>query len=97
LIVDGCVIGRGTVIENSVIGVRTRIGENVTIRNTYIMGAEGHPDSIRCPRARKGARSRLHSRVPAPFRHHPTAQTRRERFLIGVVVVLITASALLVV
>jgi glucose-1-phosphate adenylyltransferase len=40
LIADGCVIGRGTVIENSVIGVRTRIDENVTIRNTYIMGAD---------------------------------------------------------
>lgn len=38
LISDGCVIGRGSVIENSVIGVRAQIGENVTIRNTYIMG-----------------------------------------------------------
>ena len=31
---------RGSVIENSVIGVRSQIGENVTIRNTYIMGAD---------------------------------------------------------
>lgn len=40
LISDGCVIGRGSVIENSVIGVRAQIAENVTIRNTYIMGAD---------------------------------------------------------
>jgi glucose-1-phosphate adenylyltransferase len=40
LISDGCVIGRGAVIENSVVGIRAHIGENVTIRNTYIMGAD---------------------------------------------------------
>jgi glucose-1-phosphate adenylyltransferase len=40
LLSDGCVIGKGSVIENSVIGVRAQIGENVTIRNTYIMGAD---------------------------------------------------------
>src|SRR5262249_20917107 len=34
------VIGRGSVIENSVIGVRSRIGENVTIRDTYVMGID---------------------------------------------------------
>jgi glucose-1-phosphate adenylyltransferase len=42
LIADGCVIGRGSVIENSVIGVRSQIAENVTIRNTYIMGADSY-------------------------------------------------------
>jgi glucose-1-phosphate adenylyltransferase len=40
LLADGCSIGRGSVIENSVIGVRARIGSNVTIRNTYVMGAD---------------------------------------------------------
>lgn len=40
LIADGCVIGKGSLIENSVIGVRTQIGENVTIRNSYIMGVD---------------------------------------------------------
>lgn len=40
LIADGCVIGRGSVIENSVIGVRAQIADNVTIRNTYIMGTD---------------------------------------------------------
>jgi glucose-1-phosphate adenylyltransferase len=40
LICDGTIIGRGSVIENSVIGVRARIAENVTIRDTYIMGID---------------------------------------------------------
>jgi glucose-1-phosphate adenylyltransferase len=40
LISDGCTIGRGTLIENSVIGIRAQIGDNVTIRNTYIMGGD---------------------------------------------------------
>jgi glucose-1-phosphate adenylyltransferase len=40
LIADGGSIGEGTVIENSVIGLRCRIGKNVTIRNSIIMGAD---------------------------------------------------------
>jgi glucose-1-phosphate adenylyltransferase len=40
LVCDGTVIGRGSVIENSVIGVRARVGDNVTIRNCYIMGID---------------------------------------------------------
>ncbi len=40
LVCDGCVIGRGAVIENSVIGVRSIIGENVTIRDSYLMGID---------------------------------------------------------
>ncbi|QDS93450.1 Glucose-1-phosphate adenylyltransferase [Roseimaritima multifibrata] len=40
LIADGCKIGKGAVIENSVIGLRTVIGENVTIRNSVVMGAD---------------------------------------------------------
>jgi glucose-1-phosphate adenylyltransferase len=40
LICDGCIIGRGVVIENSVIGVRSIIGENTTIRDSYMMGID---------------------------------------------------------
>jgi glucose-1-phosphate adenylyltransferase len=40
LICDGSVIGRGSVIENSVIGVRAFVGKNVTMRDTYIMGID---------------------------------------------------------
>lgn len=42
MLADGCQIGRGVVIENSVIGLRTIIGDNVTIRNSVIMGADYH-------------------------------------------------------
>ena len=38
LIADGCHIDDGAVIENSVIGLRCRIGRNVTIRNSVVMG-----------------------------------------------------------
>jgi glucose-1-phosphate adenylyltransferase len=55
LISDGCIIGRGSVIENSVIGVRAQIAENVTIRNTYIMGADSYePPTPRASEARSG-------------------------------------------
>lgn len=40
LIADGCQIGRGAIIENSVIGLRTVIGEGVTIRDSVVMGAD---------------------------------------------------------
>jgi len=40
LLADGCRIGKGTVIENSVIGLRCIVGENVTIRNSIVMGAD---------------------------------------------------------
>jgi glucose-1-phosphate adenylyltransferase len=42
LLADGCQIGRGVIIENSVIGLRTVIGNNVTIRNSILMGADYH-------------------------------------------------------
>lgn len=40
LIADGCRIGEGTVIENSIIGLRTVIGKNVHIKDSIIMGAD---------------------------------------------------------
>ncbi len=42
LIADGCVIGEGSVIENSVIGLRCKIGRNVTIANSILMGADAY-------------------------------------------------------
>lgn len=53
LICDGCVIGRGSVIENSVIGVRSVIGDNVTIRDSYLMGADWYeqPHDVRSNQA----------------------------------------------
>lgn len=40
LVADGCVIEPGARIENSVIGLRCRIGRDVTIRNSVVMGAD---------------------------------------------------------
>jgi glucose-1-phosphate adenylyltransferase len=42
LMADGCVIGAGTRISRSVIGVRTQIGKNVVIKNSVIIGADGY-------------------------------------------------------
>lgn len=40
LISNGCVIGPGCTIENSIVGLRTIIGRNVTIRNSILMGSD---------------------------------------------------------
>jgi glucose-1-phosphate adenylyltransferase len=40
LIAHGCKIGMGSHIEHSVVGLRTIVGANVTIRNSIIMGAD---------------------------------------------------------
>ncbi len=40
LVSDGCVIGEGTTITRSIVGVRTQIGRNVTIKNTVLIGAD---------------------------------------------------------
>ncbi|MCA9261650.1 MAG: glucose-1-phosphate adenylyltransferase, partial [Planctomycetales bacterium] len=40
LIADGCIIEPGARIENSVVGLRCRIGRDVTIRNSILMGAD---------------------------------------------------------
>jgi glucose-1-phosphate adenylyltransferase len=39
LISDGCVVEPGTRLERCVIGVRSRIGRNVTLRDTILLGA----------------------------------------------------------
>jgi glucose-1-phosphate adenylyltransferase len=40
LVADGCIIEPGATIENSIIGLRSRIGRDVTIRNSVLMGAD---------------------------------------------------------
>jgi len=40
LIADGCRIGAGAVIENSIVGLRCILGENVTVRDSILMGAD---------------------------------------------------------
>ncbi len=48
LVADGSVIEEGAVIEDSLIGLRCRIGRNVTIRNSVVMGADFYetPETI---------------------------------------------------
>jgi glucose-1-phosphate adenylyltransferase len=43
LIADGCFIGTGATIERCVVGMRTHIGKNVTIKNVVMMGADFYP------------------------------------------------------
>jgi glucose-1-phosphate adenylyltransferase len=40
LISDGVAIGEGCVLENSVIGLRCRLGNNVKLKNAVVMGAD---------------------------------------------------------
>jgi glucose-1-phosphate adenylyltransferase len=60
LICDGTLVGRGSFIEDSVIGVRARIADNVTIRNCYIMGIDvledrnSHAENLRLGRPALG-------------------------------------------
>ncbi len=53
LISDGCVLDEGAIVENSVVGLRCRIGRNVLIRNSILMGHdfyESPDDGLRQPR-----------------------------------------------
>jgi glucose-1-phosphate adenylyltransferase len=55
LISDGCVVQKGTSIRHSVIGVRSRIGRNVTVRDSIIIGADRfETDSERAQNAKDG-------------------------------------------
>jgi len=71
LISDGCTIGKGSVIENSVIGVRAHIAENVVIRNAYLMGADSYEtpeqlaasDRVGRPHVGVGAGSRIEDAI----------------------------------
>ncbi|MEE2827504.1 MAG: glucose-1-phosphate adenylyltransferase [Planctomycetota bacterium] len=47
LIANGCQIGKGSHIENSIIGLRTIIGNDVHVKDSIIMGADYYSDSSR--------------------------------------------------
>src|SRR3954452_25265379 len=40
IISDGCLVQSGTRVEQSIIGVRARIGHNVVVRDSVIIGAD---------------------------------------------------------
>ncbi len=46
LVADGCTIDEGAVLENAIIGVRCRIGKNVTLRNCIVMGSDFYEHEI---------------------------------------------------
>jgi glucose-1-phosphate adenylyltransferase len=55
LVSDGCVLQEGAHIQRSVIGVRSRIGRNVTVRDSVIIGADRfETDGERARNAREG-------------------------------------------
>jgi glucose-1-phosphate adenylyltransferase len=51
LVADGCEIGQGTRVTGSVVGLRCRIGSNVEIRDSVLMGADFYegPDANLTP------------------------------------------------
>jgi glucose-1-phosphate adenylyltransferase len=55
LVSDGCVIGAGTRITHSVVGVRTRIGRETVIRDSVLLGADRfETDQERAENRRRG-------------------------------------------
>ncbi len=55
LISDGCVVQEGTRLERCVVGVRSRIGRNTSIRDTVIIGADRfETDAERAANRREG-------------------------------------------
>jgi glucose-1-phosphate adenylyltransferase len=51
LVADGCEIEEGAVIENSVVGVRCRIGRDVTIRDSVLLGHDAYESTADRARA----------------------------------------------
>ncbi|AWM36427.1 Glucose-1-phosphate adenylyltransferase [Gemmata obscuriglobus] len=55
VVADGCVIGADTRIERSLVGVRSRIGNNCLIRDTVVIGADKfETDAQRAENKKKG-------------------------------------------
>jgi glucose-1-phosphate adenylyltransferase len=58
LVSDGCIVGSGTRIQRCVLGVRTRIGHNVQLRDTVILGTDRFETEVeRADDARRGVPS----------------------------------------
>ena len=55
LVSDGCVVDVGSTIEQSVLGIRSRVGKNTTIRRTVIIGSDQfESDAERATNRRNG-------------------------------------------
>jgi len=55
-IADGCQIGEGVLIENSIVGLRSIIGPGTTIRNSILMGADFYEGLLELDRDRTAGR-----------------------------------------
>src|SRR6185312_16306487 len=54
LVADGCVVGPRTRLENSLLGVRSRIGSDCIVRDTVVIGSDGfETDADRADNARR--------------------------------------------
>jgi glucose-1-phosphate adenylyltransferase len=53
LIGDGCVIQNGTTIQRSIVGIRTQVGRNVTLKSTVIIGADRFETESECREDRR--------------------------------------------
>jgi glucose-1-phosphate adenylyltransferase len=56
LIAEGCRVGKGTVLEHSMIGVRARIGSNCQITDTVLIGADRYETEGEMARNRNDGR-----------------------------------------
>src|SRR5262245_21583868 len=55
LMSDGCVVAPGARLERCVVGVRSRVGRNVTVRDSVVIGADGYEtDQDRAANRRRG-------------------------------------------
>ena len=55
LVSDGCVVQEGANLERCVLGVRSRLGKNVTLRDTVLIGADRfETDADRAANRQKG-------------------------------------------
>lgn len=59
LLADGCQIEDGTIIENSIVGLRCIIGSGVTIKNSILMGVDYYEDQIDSGNIRSVCRPRI--------------------------------------
>lgn len=59
VVADGCVIGTGTRIERSLIGVRSIIGSNCTIRETVLIGSDEYESEAQKKANAKSGRPNL--------------------------------------
>jgi glucose-1-phosphate adenylyltransferase len=59
IVADGCRIGRNVIIDNCVIGVRSLIGDNVTLRNCVVMGSDMYESAEQAKAHAKAGQPRM--------------------------------------